>query len=67
MLPSASATKGSYSGGNGKILWDYTSSKKLRGIEQTMRFPFEGTIIDLEINTAKEGLYFLKSEEGDIF
>lgn len=53
--------------GNGKALWDYTGIKKLRGKEQKMKFPFKGTIINLEINADEEGLYFLESQEGDIF
>lgn len=49
--------------GKGKILWDYTGLKKIREKKQTMHYPFEGTIINLEINAEKEGLYFLESEE----
>ena len=49
--------------GKGKILWDYTGLKKIREKKQTMHYPFDGTIINLEINAEKEGLYFLESEE----
>lgn len=49
--------------GDGKVLWDYSASKTK---EQTMRVSFPGTVINLEINSDEEGLYFLKSEEGEI-
>jgi two-component sensor histidine kinase len=52
--------------GKGKVLWDNTGTKNRRK-EQTMRIPFMGTIINLEINADREGFYFMKSEEGTIF
>lgn len=52
--------------GKGKILWDYTGIKA-KEKRQTMHEPFRGSIIELEINASKEGLYFLKSEKGQIF
>ena len=52
--------------GTGKILWDY-SGVKYREKRQTMHNPFKGVIIELEINADKEGMYFLKSEAGQIF
>lgn len=53
--------------GSGKVSWNFTGLKKRSEEKQTMHFPFQGTIINLEINAAKEGLYFLKSEEAHIF
>jgi len=52
--------------GNGKVVWDY-KNQKYRPLRQTMHFPFDGTIINLEINSDKKGLYFLKSEESSLF
>lgn len=52
--------------GKGKILWDY-SGTKFREKKQTMHNAFQGTIIELEINAAREGFYFLKSESDPIF
>jgi two-component sensor histidine kinase len=52
--------------GKGKILWDYTGLK-YKEKKQTMHSAFQGAIIDLEINARREGLYFLKSEAGQIF
>lgn len=51
--------------GEGKTVWNYTGLKKRKEEKQTMQYPFGGTIIDLEINVDKEGLYFLRSEEAD--
>lgn len=53
--------------GNGKVLWDNMSSIKPKKKNQTVRVPFQGTVINLEINADGEGFYFLKSEEGEIF
>lgn len=53
--------------GNGKVLWDYTRLKKIKGEKQTMHFPFQGSIINLLINADEEGLYFLEGEEEFIF
>jgi anti-sigma regulatory factor (Ser/Thr protein kinase)/anti-anti-sigma regulatory factor len=53
--------------GTGKVLWDYKTSKRLIGEEQTMHFPFNGTMINLIINADREGFYFLKSDDGHIF
>jgi hypothetical protein len=53
--------------GSGKVSWNFTGKKKRSELKQVMNFPFQGTIINLEINAAKEGLYFLKSEEANIF
>lgn len=53
--------------GNGKILWDFSANSKNRKREQTMRAPFQGTIVKLEINADREGYYFMKSEDGNIF
>lgn len=50
--------------GKGKVLWDNTGINEK---EQTMRIPFEGTVINLEINADREGFYFMESEEGKIF
>lgn len=52
--------------GKGKILWDYTGAKE-REKKQTMHNAFKGAIIELEINAAREGLYFLESEREQIF
>jgi len=52
--------------GNGKILWDY-AGVKYREKRQTMHNAFQGAIIELEINAAREGLYFLESEREQIF
>jgi len=52
--------------GKGKILWDYTGIK-YKEKKQTMHNVFQGAIIDLEINAGREGLYFLQSDEGQIF
>jgi anti-sigma regulatory factor (Ser/Thr protein kinase) len=53
--------------GKGKILWDFSDVKKSKEQEQTMRAPFQGTIVNLAINADREGFYFLRSEEGKIF
>jgi anti-sigma regulatory factor (Ser/Thr protein kinase) len=53
--------------GTGKVLWNYSGEKKRRETKQTVRFPFEGTAIDILINADKEGFYFLKSEEEELF
>ena len=53
--------------GKGKIMWDYSSSRKYRGKKQTMHFPFIGTIINLLINADREGLYFMQTDDGQIF
>lgn len=53
--------------GEGKVLWDYTGIRKLKGKKQTMHYPFRGTIINLEINADEEGLYFLEEERDYIF
>ena len=53
--------------GEGKVLWDYTGIRKLKGKKQTMHYPFKGTIINLEINADEEGLYFLEEERDYIF
>jgi anti-anti-sigma regulatory factor len=53
--------------GKGKVFWDFAKSSKSKKKEQTMRVPFQGTIVKLEINVDREGFYFLKSEEGNIF
>jgi anti-sigma regulatory factor (Ser/Thr protein kinase) len=52
--------------GKGKILWDY-SGIQYKEKQQTMHNVFQGAIIDLEINAGREGLYFLQSDEGQIF
>ncbi len=52
--------------GRGKVLWNFSSTKQ--GLkEQTMQTPFQGTIVKLEINTNREGLYCMQSENGNIF
>jgi len=51
---------------NGKVLWDY-KNQKYKPARQTMHFPFDGTMINLEINTDKKGLYFLESEKDLLF
>ncbi len=48
--------------GRGKVLWNYSDPKKPRIEEQTMSLPFDGTLIELEINVDKQGFYFLTSE-----
>lgn len=53
--------------GNGKAAWDFSPNKKRTKSKQTMRVPFQGTIVNLEINADREGFYFLKTEEGKIF
>lgn len=53
--------------GKGKVLWDFSGLKKIRGKKQTMYLPFEGTMINLVINADGEGFYFLESEDGKIF
>jgi hypothetical protein len=53
--------------GNGKVLWDYSTPQKELPREETMHIPFEGTIVKLEINTNKQGLYYMQSEDGNIF
>jgi anti-sigma regulatory factor (Ser/Thr protein kinase) len=53
--------------GNGKVLWDNMSSIKPKKKNQIVRVPFQGTVINLEVNADGEGFYFLKSEEGEIF
>ena len=53
--------------GKGKIMWDYSSARKYRGKKQTMHFPFTGTIINLLINADREGLYFMETDDGQIF
>jgi anti-sigma regulatory factor (Ser/Thr protein kinase) len=52
--------------GEGKIKWDF-SGIDYRKQWQTMHVPFHGTIIHLQINTRKEGLYFLESERDFLF
>jgi hypothetical protein len=52
--------------GKGKILWDFTGIKA-KERRPLIREKFQGSIIELEINAAEEGLYFLKSEVGQIF
>jgi hypothetical protein len=53
--------------GRGKVLWNYSGVKKRKETKQTVIYPFEGTAINLLINADKEGFYFLKSEEGELF
>lgn len=53
--------------GHGKALWDFSRTKKSEKKKQTMHAFFQGTIVKLEINADKEGFYFLKSEDGNIF
>ena len=52
---------------DGKVLWDYKSTNRAKVKNQTMHFPFGGTIINLEINADGEGFYFLESQDGGIF
>ena len=52
--------------GRGKVLWDFSSTKQSPK-QQTMQTPFQGTIVKLEINTNKEGLYYMQSEDGNMF
>ncbi len=53
--------------GKGKALWDFSRTTKSATKRQTMRAFFQGTVVKLEINADKEGFYFLKSEDGNIF
>jgi anti-sigma regulatory factor (Ser/Thr protein kinase) len=53
--------------GKGKVAWNFSGIKKRRDEDQTMRFPFQGTIINLEINADREGFYFLESIDGQVF
>ncbi len=53
--------------GDGKVLWDYKTTSRAKVKNQTMHFPFGGTIINLEINVDGEGFYFLESQDGGIF
>lgn len=52
--------------GDGKAVWDFRGLRaRLR--KQTMPLPFQGTIINLEINVDRESFYFLTDEDGQIF
>jgi anti-sigma regulatory factor (Ser/Thr protein kinase) len=53
--------------GNGKVNWNYTGVKKRKNENQTMHYPFQGTIINLTINADQEGYYFLTADDGEIF
>jgi hypothetical protein len=53
--------------GKGKVLWNFSKTRKREENKQTMHVPFQGTIVKLEINADKQGFYFLKSENGQIF
>ncbi len=50
--------------GNGKVFWKFDQGKIL---EQDMKIPFSGTVIKLEINTDREGYYFLATENEFLF
>ena len=52
--------------GDGKVVWDFKGAKS-KVKEQTMHYPFSGTIINLEINADREGYYFLETDDGQIF
>ena len=52
--------------GSGKELWNYSKDKELKE-SKTVLSPFEGTAIALLINANKEGFYFFKSEEEELF